>query len=190
MRYYYLTPILALTIALGCKKSSSSNTGSTAPTFQFTVNDTIYHMNGNGATSSLGAKFVQIIGADCTGKVDTVYSLEAIDSAGDDFSASTPPVSSLSATTYTNSFAVISTGPNSGCVNGSGSVRIVSRESVTYWDVWYWVGLPGDYTTIVITNIHGGMVDGTFSAYLVTNGGGPNTLTITDGQFKNVPIVN
>ena len=184
MRYYMIIPALAL--VLGCKKSSTSSTASTAPTFQFNVNGTVYQMNGNGATTNLGAKFDQAIGVGCTGNADTLYWLEATDSEGDGCTIGTTLVSSLSVMTYTNSYS-FQAGPNGNCTEDPVDVKVLSYSST-----WFTIEKSGDYTTIVVTSIHDGLADGTFSGQLSPNDPivPPASMTITNGQFKNIPIVN
>lgn len=175
MRYSIL--IFALAVAMGCKKSTSPATGAASATFQFTANGTVYQINGNLATTSLGAKFFRQPGGGCSG--DTIYWLTATDAAGDGFDFATTPAASLSVAPYN-----INYDPNAQC-NVTATIRIKALSSN-----WYEPLMQGDYTTIVVTNIHNGLADGTFTGHLTLEGNTAQVLSITNGQFQNISVVN
>jgi hypothetical protein len=188
MRYYLIIPAIAL--FLGCKKSSTSSPANNAPTFQFTVDGAVYHMDGALVNNNLydsvsGALLIRQTGAGCTGTPDTFYELIAADTAGDWVILYTTPLSPLTVTTYMNSYSTLTT--SSGiCINNSGQARF-NNYSPTFYDGEN----PGDYAIIAITSIHDGVADGTMSAQLTGKYQGPGipaTMVITDGQFKNIPI--
>jgi len=186
MRSILIIPALAL--ALGCKKSGDSSS-STAATLQFTVNGTLYQMNGSPASSRYGAEFVLEDGSGCGSSYNTIYSLIATDSVGDSFVFNTGPAISLSVTTYkTEPDSTVETSPNNFCTFYTlGTVTVLSISPIFYSDSG-----PQDYTTIVVTSIHNdSLADGTFSGQLTSNNHGtPAAITITNGQFKNIPIAN
>lgn len=178
--------ILALVLIVGCSKSSStSSTNSNQPTLQFTANGTVYQMNGNLATSNL-------VGAAIVRKYDTcfhdsTYWLEATDSAGDVFKFNTASASLSSTMNYTFLDHLLPTGPNNYCDMG-GSGVILKNVSPSIYDMQ----VPEkDSTTTVIISIHNGLADGIFTGFLASPTGNPApTISIIDGQFKNIPIVN
>ena len=186
MRYYLIIATIAL--FLGCKKSSPANN---APTFQFTVNGTVYRMDGalvnsnNLYDSVSGALLIRQFAEECTGTPDTIYELIASDSAGDWVILYTTPLSSLTVTMYMNSYSTLTTS-NGLCINNSGQASF-NNHSPTFYDGQN----PGDYAKIAITSIHDGVADGTMSAQFTGEYPGPGdsaTMVITDGQFKNIPI--
>jgi len=190
MRFCMIIP--ALVLMLGCKKSSTSSTANSAATFQFTVKGTVYQMDGALANNNLydsvsGALLIRQIGAGCIGTPDTIYELIAADSAGDWVILYTTPLSSLTVTKYMNSYSTLTTS-NGICITSAGEAR-VNNYSPTFYDG----ANPDDYAIIVVTSIHDGVADGTMSAQFTGNNQGPGippTMLITDGQFKNFPIVN
>jgi hypothetical protein len=175
MRYCVFIPALALFLA--CHKTSN-----TAPaTFSFAVNGTVYQMDGSLTQSKFGAEIVRKIGHQCVA-TDTIFVLTAFDNASDSFYLGTEPVYSLVVATYLDSLTQI----RPTCIDGGGPVTLKNISSVPFK-----FKTSADYSIITVTSIHDGQADGTFTAHLSSNAANPPPpIIITDGQFKNVPIVN
>lgn len=184
MRFTML--IFALALVSGCHKTSSSPLVPPGPpTFQFTANGTVYNMNGNLEDSSFGAEFIGKIGGCIT--TDTMYYLQAKDSAGNAFMISTEPITSLAVATYPDSITLVRTDPNgSTCSDAVGRVTLPNLSSEDFL-----FSTKADYSIITVATLHQGLADGTFSAHLTLLTSSPDSsITVTDGQFKNIPVVN
>jgi hypothetical protein len=179
MRHYL--PVLLLALGMGCHKSSQPPLASGPATLQFTVNGTVYQMNGNLTDSSVGVDFVGHIGG-CV-STETMYYLQGEDAAGNSFVMGTEPITSLKVATYRDSLTEI----RSTCFNAGGTVKLINILSSTPFAL----STQADYSIITVTSLHQGLADGTFSGHLTPSNSSPDTsIIITGGQFKNVPVVN
>ena len=175
MRYFVL--ITGIALLLACHKTSNTSPA----TFSFTVNGNIYQMNGSLTQSKFGSEIVRKIGHKCVA-TDTIFVLTAFDNVGDSFYLGTEPIYSLAVATYRDSLIYV----RSTCSDGGGPVKLANISSSSFYFV-----TSADHCIIVVTSIHDGQADGTFTGHLSSyDTNPPPPIIITDGQFKNVPIVN
>jgi len=85
-----------------------------------------------------------------------------------------------------NEISLESPYPNTGSLSSYGSPPSRAYiKSIHYNDLG-----NGDplQVTVVISNVHSGLADGTFTAFMFQSAQGNRTITITNGVFKNVSV--
>jgi hypothetical protein len=136
-------------------------------------------MNGDYSSNvDSGAVIKKDSGSTPNGRV-MVYLLEAQDRSGNYIGLFTSALTSLTPTTYTITYA-----SNGGRGSEGDFFKTPTNKPV------YILTPNTDYSTITISNIHNGMADGTFKAQLSGAWGTTGTITITNGVFANVKILN
>jgi hypothetical protein len=169
--------VLAMLAGFGCSKNPPTNPPVTPPvtTLKFTVNGTIYEWNGSSADDvSQGSRIYRTVYNGSTWYTLSAYPLN---SGIYTLLALEINATSLAATTYT-----------------------LTTTTTTAWTVAdHYCGLPngqifassevGDVASIIITSIVNGYASGTFTATLTNTDGSLTKTNVTDGQFRNVKIV-
>jgi hypothetical protein len=173
MKKLFASVILAVLVS-ACQKETGTNTPPEKfpTTLKFTANGTVIEMNGSLATSSYkGSVFRQ------AGNYGGNYTLVAKDGANAGSLRLPLHTDTISATT----FAVTVPYPNpTPTRERAGSCEI---SGIKYSGI-----NSGDNFSLIISSIHDEIyADGTFSAQM--SGGGPEKLLITNGEFKNVRIL-
>ena len=157
-----------------CQKETVINTPAEefVSTLKFTVNGTVIELNGSLATYSYKGSAFRRAGNFSTGNYTLVAKDNGVNSLRLPLHTDT-----VSATTFTVTVPYPNPTPTR---ERAGSCEI---SGIKYSGI-----NSGDNFSLIISSIHDeAYADGTFSAQM--SGGGPEKLLITNGEFKNVRIL-
>lgn len=165
---------LVFTVALfSCSKDSDNRgtdtPGNTAPVFKFTANGKAYEWSyayQPSATKSVG------LVKSSSGE----YSLSAL--SDDEYLHLGIPAKLLLEKTYTYS-------QGSAAVNGFTEAKLIGIDA----DNTYTTANAGDAITVEVTQINDELASGTFNAQLSVPGSPAKKLTITNGVFTNIKVL-
>lgn len=157
---------LALLFSACSKDPASTLTAELVTTFKFTANGTVYELNGSLATNSSQGSIIRREGTLNTGQ----YYLSAQNGAARNTMVMALATGNMAATSYSFTYPTIS---------GECELNQLS----------YYGDKAGDNTNVIVTSIHDGVyADGTFTGQM-TRSGSVLKVLITNGEFKNVKIL-
>jgi hypothetical protein len=153
-----------------CKKDNNSSQSAVA-SLSFKANGTLYTWGGSATDTTTGAAIFK----DASG----LYSLGGIDFRNNGYNKLSFDIttSALQTAVYAHKGAG-STGQIGECTLGTLS------NSVSYWN-----SAADDSISVTITSIDNNSFSGTFKGSITRNGG-TEKLSVTEGQFQHLKIVN
>ena len=177
-------------LLFSCQKQSSNPASSSDPKaiFRFTVNGMNDSIVGSATQSSTeGSVIKRVYGSGTNGFTSFYYQLVSykyIAGTGSQLYISLDFLTTnLIVSSYIYKFGFGLPGYYS-----SGGVATNLFEVPSFWPNYYSSQGTGDQTVITITKIQNGYADGTYTAKL-SNAINTSSITITNGEFKNVKIL-
>jgi hypothetical protein len=170
--FYLAAMIIISSVFLSDCSKKPSITPAVLTTFKFTVNGTVYNWDGNLADSSYGSRLGKT-----TYNGVTWWDLAALPVNGGIYRGIYLRINAttLSATSYTLTTTATTLWTVAEHLCMVPSVICASSE-------------VGDYATIIISSIHDGYADGTFTARLTNTDGTLAKVDVIAGEFHNVKL--
>jgi hypothetical protein len=174
---FYILMVAIIHGMTGCSKPDSPDPiVSLKSSFQFKANGVFYEWNSDYQATGFGSVIIK-------DNYNPVYLLSASPLNGGGIGGKYL-ILKINANSLTqNTYALTTTDPVSpaGLANHACSLFDNSNAFLSYQ--------TGDFATVVISNIHDEYYDGTFTALLTKDDSSFQKMNITNGEFKNVKIL-